>query len=390
MDFALSEEQRMLVTTARAFVETELMPIEREVEAAGRLDSSKAKEITRKAVSVGLYAANIPAEYGGGGLSVLDNSLVEEEFGRTTDILVRRALGGVYEMLLEGTPQQKERWLLPSVRGERVFAVGFTEPGGGSDAAGIKTRATVCPGGWILKGQKCFISDGEYSDFFVISAVTDLNAGARGISLFVVEKGMPGFVVSGDQPMMGSRGTSHVELFLDSVRLGPEHLLGREGDGLKIMLSSMGRIRLMHIGARSVGKATRLFEMMTGYAAERTQFGKRIGEFQLIQQMIAESAIDIETARLMVRRTAYDMDQGKDARDRLSMTKLHASEMLGRVADRTLQVFGGMGYSKDSLVEKFYRDARLYRIIDGTSEVHRMVIGRSLVKNGPGLLDPLN
>lgn len=387
MDFGLSDEQRMLIATAREFVETELFPLEKQVESAGILEPAVARAITDKAIAVGLYAANIPAELGGGGLSALDNTLIEEEFGRTTDVLVRRALGGVYELLLACGPGQRERWLDPTIRGERVFAVGFTEPAGGSDAAGIKTKAVRHGNGWRLKGHKYFISDGEYSDFFAVSAVTNPDAGPNGISMFLVDKGMPGFTVSANQEMMGSRGTSHVELFFDDVELGPENLLGREGEGLKLMLKSMGRIRVMHIGARCVGKAARLFEMMTKQANDRVQFGQKIGDYQMIQQMISDSAVDIDTARLLVRRTAYDLDHGNDPRERISMMKFYVSEMLGRVADRTLQVFGGMGYSKDLLVEKFYRDARLYRIIDGTSEVHRMVVAKSILKNGSDFLD---
>ncbi|MGE0501953.1 MAG: acyl-CoA dehydrogenase family protein [Rhizobiaceae bacterium] len=385
----LSDEQRLLVSTARQFVTNELAPLEKEVEKADRLADDVARSITRKAREAGLYAANIPVEYGGSGLCALDNTLIEEEFGRTSDILARRALGGVYEMLLELSDEQKERWLLPSVSGDRVAAVGFTEPGGGSDAAGIKTRARKAGSGWRLSGQKCFISDGGYADYFVVTAVTDPDAGARGISLFLVDKGMPGFTVSANQPMMGSRGTSHVDLFFDDVELEPIHLIGKEGGGLKLMLGSMGRIRIMHVGARSVGKATRLFELMVGYAQERTQFGQPIGNYQLIQQMIADSAVEIEATRLLVRQAADDLDHAVDARDRISLLKVYASEMLGRVADRAVQMFGGMGYAKDHIVEKIYRDARLYRIIDGTSEVHRTVVGRNLVANGPGLVDPL-
>jgi len=386
---ALSGEQRLLISTARAFVERELIPLEKDVEKADRLSDEVARSITRKAKEYGFYAANVPVEYGGAGLSALDNTLIEEEFGRTSDILVRRALGGVYEMLLELSDEQKARWLLPSVKGDRVAAVGFTEPGGGSDAAGIKTRARKAGDGWRLSGQKCFISDGAYADYFVVTAVTDPDAGAKGISLFLVDKGMPGFTVSENQSMMGSRGTSHVDLFFDEVDLEPIHLIGSEGGGLKLMLGSMGRIRIMHVGARSVGKATRLFELMVSYAQERTQFGQPIGNYQLVQQMLADSAVEIEAARLLVRQAADDLDNGSDARDRIALLKVYASEMLGRVADRAVQVFGGMGYSKDHVIEKIYRDARLYRIIDGTSEVHRTVVGRNLVAKGPSLVDPL-
>ncbi len=388
MEFSLSEEQKLLVDTVRRFVRAELMPLEEEVESKRRLDPDKARAIFEKSRALGLYAMNIPAEYGGGGLSAVDTCLVEEQFGHTTDILVRRAFGNVYEVLLEGTAEQKKRWLLPAVKGERTFSVCFSEPGAGSDAAGIKTRATRDGAGWVLNGQKHFISDGLFSDFFVVSAVTDPAAGAKGISLFLVDKGMPGFAIGRDQPMMGLAGTSHVEMFFDNVKLGPEHLLGGEGSGLKLAFETLGRIRLAHIGARAVGKAARLLGMMTDHARDRRQFDRPIGEFQMVQQMLADSAIEIETARLLVLRAASLIDRGQDAREHISMVKVHAAETLGRVADRAVQVFGGMGYCKDLPVERLYRDARVFRIYDGTSEIHRGVVARGLMKRGVALVDP--
>jgi acyl-CoA dehydrogenase len=382
MDFALSEEQRLLIETVRRFVAAELIPLEDEVEAAGALDPAKARAILEKSKALGLYAMNIPAEHGGGGLSTLDVCLAEEQFGHTTDILIRRAAGNVYEVLLLATPEQRGRWLLPAVRGERVFSVCFTEPEAGSDAAGIKTRAVRDGKGWRLPGRKVFISDGHYSDFFVVSAVTEPAAGAKGISLFLLDKGTPGFAVGRDQPMMGLRGTSHVELFFDDVALGPEHLLGREGHGLVHAFETLGRIRLAHIGARAVGKATRILSLMTDYARERRQFGRPIGEFQMVQQLLADSAIEINAARLLVLQTAWDIDQGRDARERISMVKVYAAETLGRVADRAVQVHGGMGYCRDLPIERFYRDARIFRIYDGTSEIHRTIVGRSMLKHG--------
>ncbi len=241
---------------------------------------------------------------------------------------------------------------------------------------------------WVLNGQKHFISDGLFSDFFVVSAVTDPAAGAKGISLFIVDKGVPGFAIGRDQPMMGLAGTSHVEMFFDNVRLGPEHLLGREGQGLKLAFETLGRIRLAHIGARAVGKAARLLGLMTDHARERRQFGQPIGEFQMVQQMLADSAIEIEAARLLVLRAASLIDQGREAREHISMVKVYAAETLGRVADRAVQVFGGMGYCKDLPVERLYRDARIFRIFDGTSEIHRGVVARGLIKRGVALVDP--
>ena len=384
MDFALSEEQRLLVETARRFVRTELMPLERQLEQTRQLDPAKARDIFEKSKALGLYAVNIPVEYGGGGLSAVDTCLAEEQFGHTTDILIRRAFGNVYEVLLLANALQRERWLEPAVRGERVFCVCFTEPEAGSDAAGIKSRAVRDGDSWLLSGQKIFISDGAFSDFFVVSAVTDPSKGAKGISLFILDKGMPGFTIGRDQPMMGLAGTSHVELFFDNVRLGPEHLLGQEGLGLNHAFETLGRIRLAQIGARAVGKATRILDMMTDYARERRQFGKPIGEQQLIQQLLADSAIEINAARLLLLQAAAEIDRGRDARERISMVKVYAAEMLGRVADRAVQVFGGMGYCKDLPIEKFYRDARIFRIFDGTSEIHRTVIAKSMLKHGAG------
>ncbi len=384
MDFSLSDEQRMLVETARRFVYGELVPLEEEVEAKRQLDPAIARAIFEKSRALGLYAMNIPAEYGGGGLAAVDTCLVEEQFGHTTDILVRRAFGNVYEVLLVATEEQKERWLKPAVRGERTFSVAFTEPGAGSDAAGIRTSAVRRGGGWVLNGHKHFISDGLFSDFFVVSAVTDPAAGARGISLFLVDKGMPGFSIGRDQPMMGLGGTSHVEMFFEDVELGPERLLGGEGEGLRLAFETLGRIRLAHIGARCVGKATRLLRLMTDYARDRRQFGKSIGEFQMVQQMLADSAMEINAARLMVLQTASQIDEGRDPRERISMVKTYASEALGRVADRAVQVFGGAGYCKDMPIERLYRDARIFRIFDGTSEIHRMVIARAMMKQGAG------
>jgi acyl-CoA dehydrogenase len=388
VDFALNETQRLLVGTARQFVTAELIPLEAEVEEKGRLDPEIARAIFEKSRSLGLYAANIPEAYGGGGLSAVDTCLVEEQFGHTTDILIRRAFGNVYEVLLACDEVQRERWLLPTVRGERTCSICLTEPEAGSDAAAIRTRAVRDGDGWLLSGSKCFISDGLFSDFFVVTAVTDPQAGARGISLFLVDKDMPGLTVGRDMPMMGLRGTSHVELFFDAIRLGPEHLLGPEGQGLKLAFDTLGRIRLAHIGARAVGKAMRLLAAMTDHARERRQFGRPLADFQMVQQMLADSAIEIEMARLLVLRAAHAIDQGAPARERISMVKVAAAETLGRVADRAVQVFGGMGYCKDLPIERLYRDARVFRIYDGTSEIHRTVVARGLLEHGAALVDP--
>ena len=387
-DFSPDETTRLLLDTVRGFVRAELLPLEEEVEREGALAPEHAAGIFARSRALGLYAMNMPTELGGGGLSAVQVCLVEEQFGHTKDILIRRAFGNAYEVLLECRDAQRERWLAPVVRGERVCSIAITEPDAGSDAAGIRTRAVRDGEGWRLNGAKHFVSDGLFSDFFVVSAVTDPDAGGRGISLFLVDKALDGVRVGRDQPMMGLRGTSHVELFFDDVALGPECLLGDEGRGLRLVYETLGRVRLAHIGARALGLSRRLLDAMTGYANERRQFGRPIGEFQLVQQMIADSAIEIASARLLMLHTAWRIDRGGPAREGISMVKVQASETLGRVADRAVQVFGGAGYCKDHAIERMYRDARISRIYDGTSEIHRGVVARSLLARGAAAILP--
>ena len=387
MDFSLSEEQRLLVGTIRSFIDDELRPLEAGVEETGYLADDVAAAIRAKSQALGLYAVNIPTDFGGGGLSVLDWMIAEEQFGRTSDILIRRAFGNVYEILLEGTPAQIAEYLLPAVRGERTFSVAFTEPEAGSDAAAISTNAVRRGDEWVLNGAKHFISDGLYSDFFIVTAVTDPAAGARGISTFIVDKGVPGFIVGRDQPMMGLRGTSHVEMRFEEVVLDDGRLLGQQGQGLKLALATLGRVRLAQVAARAVGKASMILDSCLSYARDRRQFGSAIGEFQLVQQMLADSAMEINGCRLALWQTASRIDSGDEARGAISMLKVQASEMLGRVVDRAVQIYGGAGYCRDLPIERYYRDARIARIYDGTSEIHRMVMARQMMKGDVGMFD---
>ena len=384
MDFSLNEEQKMMIETVRRFIAEELKPLEDELEEKGCLEHDKALAIHDKGKALGLYAMNMPPEFGGGGLSNLDRILCEEQFGHTSDMLIRRAFGNVYEPLLHCRGEQVERWLKPTVEGRRTCAIAITEPGAGSDAAGIRTSARRNDdGSWTLNGGKHFISDGEWSDFFLVSAKT----GEKEISMFMVDKGLPGFTVGKDQKMMGLRGTPHLELFFDNVVLEPVALLGEQGQGFKLAMGALNVVRLAQVGARAVGKATHVCEMMVGYAADRQQFNTRIGDFQMVQQMIADSVIEINAARWMVYQAAWMLDQGLDAREQIAMVKVHAAETLGRVVDRAVQVFGGMGFCKELAIERYYRDARIYRIFDGTSEIHRGVIAKSTLRKGAALFD---
>ena len=383
MDFTLNDEQKMMIDTVRRFIAEELWPLEDRLEADGALARETAQAIHGKARALGLYALNMPVELGGGGLSNLDRILCEEQFGHTSDQLIRRAFGNVYEPLLHCRGEQVERWLAPSVRGERTSAIAITEPGAGSDAAGIRTRAEKTATGWVLNGSKHFISDGEWSDFFLVSART----GEKEISMFMVDKGLPGFTVGKDQPMMGVRGTPHVELFFDNVPLDDAALLGERGQGFKLAMGALNVVRLAQVGARAVGKASHVCELMLQYAGERRQFDTRIGDFQMVQQMLADSVIEVNAARWMVYHAAWMLDQGLDAREQIAMVKVHAAETLGRVVDRAVQVFGGMGFCKELPIERYYRDARIFRIFDGTSEIHRGVIAKAALKKGAVLFD---
>ena len=387
MDFAVRDEMEMLLATVRRFIAVELRPLEQDVEDRGELLPEKAKAIFDKSQSIGLYAMNAPEKWGGAGLNAVETMLVEEQFGHTADILIRRAFGNVYEVLFGADEIQRQRWLLPCVRGERTASIAITEPEAGSDAAAISTTAARTGKGWKINGTKHFISDARFSDFFIVSAVTARRERRNEISLFLLDKGTPGFEVGRNQPMMGLSGTSHCELSFDDVEVGDESLLGEPGSGLTQILTTLGRVRLAQVGARSVGKACHVLDLMLAHAANRRQFGRPLGEFQMVQQLIADSVIDINSARLMVLRAAWEIDCGRDARDWISMVKVHAAEAVGRVVDRAVQVFGGMGYCKDLPIERYFRDARIARIYDGASEIHRMVLARDALRSGSLLFD---
>jgi len=382
IDFSISSETQLLLDSVRRFIKEELAPHEAEVEEVQYVRPELANELRAKAKNLGLFAMGMPAECGGGGLSAVDMCLCEEEFGFTKDALVRRAFGAIPGSLENCVGEQRERYLLPAVRGDINVALGMTEPNAGSDAAGIKTAARREGDDYIINGSKHFISDADVADAFIITAVTDPTKGAKGISAFIIDKGTPGFTVGRIQYMMGLRATNHSELVFENVRLSKDQMLGPEGSGLFQALSTINRVRLGMVGGRSVGMARKLLQMSIDYANERKQFGQAIGQFQMVQAMLADMATEIFAARMMVLNAAWETDQGFDPREKVSMVKYYASEMLGRVADKAVQIFGGMGYCREMPLEQLYRDARVYRIFDGASDIHRVVIARSLLKNG--------
>ncbi len=386
IDFSLPDDTRLLADTVQRFVETEVQPLEDIVEREGHVPAELLEVVRGKAQALGLFAMNMPVEVGGGGLTCLEHCLVEEQLGKTTDALIRRVFGQVYPMLMACHGEQIERYLMPTVRGEKICAMAITEPGAGSDAASISTTAHLDGDEWVINGSKHFISDGDIADYTIVMALTDREKRSRGgITLFLIDKGHPGFTMARTQPMMGHRGYGHAELFFENCRIPKDAVLGEIGNGFKLIMQSVLQIRLAHIGARAVGMAQRAMEMMRVYAGERRQFGQPIGDFQMVQKMIADSATEIFGVKMMVLNAAWEIDQGLEPRDKVSMIKVAASEMQGRVIDRAIQVFGGMGYAKELPLERMYRDARVTRIYDGTSEIHRMLIARSTIKNGLNL-----
>ena len=379
----MPEEYRLLKQIVRRFVDEELIPLEDEVEARNDVPPEQLAALKKKAQDLGLYALNMPQEVGGGGLSTLAMCLVEEELGRTADALIRRVFGQVYEMLLQCQGEQRERYLYPTVRGDKITCLALTEPNAGSDAANIETTAVQRGDAFVLNGRKHFISDGDIADYAIVFAVTDKALRARGgITAFLVDRGTPGFTTGRVQPMMGHRGYHHSELVFEDCRVPVAQVLGQVGEGFKLVMTTLSRVRLAHIGARAVGMAERLLEMARQHALSRRQFGRAIAEFQLVQGMLADSATEAYATRLMVYNTAWEIDQGRDVRTKISMVKLYASEMQSRAVDRVLQIFGGMGFCKELPVERMYRDARVTRIYDGTSEIHRTIIARQLLKHG--------
>ena len=382
----MTDECRMIVDTVRRFVRERVQPLEAATEAAAAVPPDALAELKAEAIALQLYAMNMPREVGGGGLSTHAMCLVEEQFGQTSDALIRRIFGQVYPMLMACSGAQRERYLLPTVRGDRICSMAITEPGAGSDAAAIATTAERRGEGWVLNGRKHFISDGDIADYAIVMALTDDTRRARGgITLFLVDRDTPGFRIGRHQSMMGHRGYGHAELFFEECRVPADAVLGEVGEGFRLIMRSVDDVRLCHIGARCMGMAQRVLAMMREQAATRQQFGRPIGDFQMVQKMIADSASEIYATRCMVLDCARDVDAGRDTRQKVSMIKVFASEMLCRVADRGIQVHGGAGYSKDLPLERIYRDARVTRIYDGTSEVHRMLVARDVLKRGLSL-----
>ncbi len=381
MDFSIPEELETIRRSVREFVENEVFPREEIIEEEDRIP----EELIEGARQLGLFGTSIPEQYGGLGLNMVGKCIVGQELGRGhagfSGYLGAHTGIGTSGLVMAGSGAIKEKYLPAMAEGKKIGAFALTEPGAGSDAAALKTSAVKKGDRWILNGVKHFITNGPIADVVTTMAVTDPSRGARGISAFVVEKEFPGFKVGKIEKKMGLRGSHTSEIIFEDCEVPEENLLGRENEGfitaLKILAS--GRAGL---GARCVGACQRLIELSLRYAKERAQFGKPIIANQAIQWMLADMVTETEAARALTLQTAWKVDRGADIIRDAAMTKLFATEVLGRVADRAVQIHGGMGYMKELPIERIYRDARITRIYEGTSEVQRMVIAGQLMKKG--------
>ena len=382
MDFGLSEEQRAIAGTVRDFVRRELVPHEDLVERLDAVPAELAQEIRGKALAAGLYAANFPAELGGGGLDAMGVTLAERELGWTAWAL-QTLVSRPGNILRACQGSQVDDYLLPAIRGERHDCLAMTEPGAGSDVRSMTTRARRDGSDWVIDGLKHFISHADAADFVVLFAVTGTEQGPHGersaISAFLVDHDNPGLTIRRGAPSVSHRGYHHCELSFTGCRVPAGALLGAEGRGFDLLSEWLGASRLT-VAATSVGRAQRVLELSTGWAATRRQFGQPIGRFQGIGFSLADMATEIEAADLLTLRAAWRLDQGQMSDADAAMAKLYASEMLGRVTDQAVQIFGGMGVMSDFPVERFWRDARIERIWDGTSEIQRHIISRSMLR----------
>lgn len=382
MHFGLTEEQEMIVSTVRSFVEKEIYPHEDMVERTGQVPPDLAQEIKQKVIDLGFYACNFPQEVGGAGLSHLDFTLVERELGRGSMALTH-FFGRPQNILMACTPEQRERYLLPAVRGERMDALAMTEPGAGSDVRGMQCSATRDGGDWVVNGTKHFISGADHADFFIVFIATGVDDTPKGpkkrITCFLVDRGHPGFEVREGYSSVSHKGYKNCILYFDNCRLPDAQVLGQVDGGFEVMNTWLYATRLT-VAAFCVGRARRVFDYALNYAAERRQFGQQIAKFQGVSFQIADMITEIDAADWLTLAAAWRLDQGLEANREIASAKLYASEMLARVTDTTLQVFGGMGLMADFPIERFWRDARVERIWDGTSEIQRHIISRDLFR----------
>ena len=382
MDIELTGEQRMLAESVKAFVEEELLPLEVEAERAGQVSAEDGQRIKHKALEMGLYAANLPESVGGGGLDYTSLAIVERELGKVSHALHGFAWRPT-ELLMACNDEQKDRYLLPCVSGDKVECLAITEPGAGSDIMSMATRAQRDGDDWIINGAKHFVSSHVVPDFAIVFAATGMDDTSRGprkrVSAFLVDRGHSGFDITRGPRCVSQRAYLNFVLSFNDCRVSAAQMLGEEGEGLTLADKwiKMGRV---WVGAGCCGRAERLLELSLDWAANRKQFGQAIGKFQGTSFKLADMATELQAADLMVMHAARKADAGQMTPTDAAMCKLFASEMLHRLADNAVQIYGGMGLMEDLPIERLWRDARLERIWEGTSEIQRHIISRSLLR----------
>lgn len=381
MDFEFSENIRLMRDTVRRFVKNDLEPISQQVEEEEKIP----EKVVQKMRELGFFGLSIPEDYGGLGLNTLGECVLNEEFGRVNSCF-RSRFGtnngiGSQGILIDGTLEQKENYLPRIASGEWTAAFALTEPNAGSDAANIQTKAVKKGDVYLLNGLKHFITNGDIADVVTVMAVTDKEKGPRGVTAFIVEKTFPGYSVGKVDHKMGVHGNNTSELVFEDCQVPAANIIGGlEGKGFVTAMKVLEKGRIT-IAAVCVGTAQYVLDLSIAHSKQRIQFGKPISANQAIQWMLADMAISIYAGRQMVYHTAWSRDQKQRVTQQAAMCKVFCTEMVNRAADSALQIHGGMGYMKESPIERVYRDVRLTRIFEGTSEIQRMVIARELLKD---------
>ncbi|WP_299356837.1 acyl-CoA dehydrogenase [uncultured Shimia sp.] len=382
MSMTISHEDELLQNTVRGFIADVVIPHEEVTDTLGEVPEEIGREIEAKSKELGLYASNLPESVGGGGLNYTQSSLVEREFGRTSHAL-HSWIARPTELLMACQGDQIDTYLAPCVTGEKRELFALTEPEAGSDAMGMKTNARRDGNDWILNGSKHFISAPTMADFAIVFAVTGMDETPSGnrkrITAFLVDRDMPGVVFREGNKCVSNRGYKTYELIFEDVRLGPGQVLGEEGKGFDLAGQWLGMGRIW-VGATCCGKAERMLELATDWAANRKQFGKPIGSFQATGFRLADMTIGLRTADLLVADAVRRADAGMMEDQDAAMVKVYCSEMLNKVADDTVQIFGGMGLMEELPIQRLWRDSRIERIWDGTSEIQRHIITRSILR----------
>jgi len=382
MEFSLSSEQEMIIDTVRSFVEQELYPHEDEVEKTNHIDASLADSIKQKAINLGLYATNMPAEHGGGGLDTLTLCLLEKELGKA-NFGLQYIVARPSNILMACKDEQIDKYLLPTIRGEKVDCLAMTEPNAGSDVRSMKCRAERDGEYFVINGSKHFISHADMADYvilFVASGVEETSRGTKKkITSFLVDMGTPGFSVETGYNSVSHRGYHNFILNFDNCRVHESQVLGEVDHGFDVANEWLGATRLS-VAAMCLGRAERALKIATEWAATREQFGQTIGKFQGVSFKLADMSMELQAAELLTLRAAWNDSQGKMTNTDAAMAKLKATETLAMVSDEAIQILGGMGLMDELPLERIWRDHRVERIWDGTSEIQRHIISRSLLR----------